>query len=103
MRVLCVMHTSTYLLVQIWPGPDIGLGGNLLCVVTGPGLRGPRWWCISAECIHLGVPAVYSSPQVERLYRDVRAYAIPGGSEEILLDLGVRQAVKLGQERKSKL
>lgn len=32
--------------------------------------------------------------KIERLYRDVRAYAIPGGSEEILLDLGVRQAVK---------
>ena len=32
--------------------------------------------------------------KVERLYRDVRAYAIPGGSEEILLDLGVRQAIK---------
>merc|ERR1712098_617536 len=28
--------------------------------------------------------------KVERLYRDVRAYAIPGGSEEILLDLSVR-------------
>jgi len=32
--------------------------------------------------------------RIERLYRDVRAYAIPGGSEEILLDLGVRQAMK---------
>jgi len=32
--------------------------------------------------------------RVERLYREVRAYAIPGGSEEILLDLGVRQAMK---------
>ncbi|KAI8969113.1 acyl-CoA dehydrogenase/oxidase [Mycotypha africana] len=32
--------------------------------------------------------------KVERLYREVRAYAIPGGSEEIMLDLGVRQAVK---------
>jgi alkylation response protein AidB-like acyl-CoA dehydrogenase len=32
--------------------------------------------------------------KIERLYRDVRAYAIPGGSEEILLDLGVRQALK---------
>jgi len=29
--------------------------------------------------------------KVERLYRDVRAYAIPGGSEEIMLDLGIRQ------------
>jgi len=32
--------------------------------------------------------------KVERLYRDVGAYAIPGGSEEILLDLSVRQALK---------
>jgi len=32
--------------------------------------------------------------KVERLYREVRAYAIPGGSEEIMLDLGVRQAVR---------
>ncbi|RCH86646.1 hypothetical protein CU098_008395, partial [Rhizopus stolonifer] len=31
--------------------------------------------------------------KVERLYREVRAYAIPGGSEEIMLDLGVRQAL----------
>lgn len=30
--------------------------------------------------------------RAERLYRDVGAYAIPGGSEEILLDLAVRQA-----------
>lgn len=32
--------------------------------------------------------------KVERLYREVRAYAIPGGSEEIMLDLSVRQAVR---------
>jgi len=30
---------------------------------------------------------------VERLYREVRAQAIPGGSEEILLDFAIRQAV----------
>lgn len=35
--------------------------------------------------------------KVERLYREVRAYAIPGGSEEIMLDLGVRQAMKLSK------
>ena len=29
--------------------------------------------------------------RVERLSREVRAYAVPGGSEEILLDLSVRQ------------
>jgi len=35
--------------------------------------------------------------KVERLYREVRAYAIPGGSEEIMADLGVRQSLKLSK------
>lgn len=35
--------------------------------------------------------------KVERLYRDVRAYAIPGGSEEIMLDLSMRQSLKVAQ------
>ncbi|KAI8924150.1 acyl-CoA dehydrogenase/oxidase [Entophlyctis helioformis] len=35
--------------------------------------------------------------KVERLYREVRAYAIPGGSEEIMLDLGVRQSLKVAE------
>ncbi|KAJ3157271.1 hypothetical protein HDU89_002683 [Geranomyces variabilis] len=35
--------------------------------------------------------------RIERLYREVRAYAIPGGSEEIMIDLGVRQSVKVAQ------
>lgn len=32
--------------------------------------------------------------KVERLYREVRAYAIPAGSEEIMIDLGIRQAMR---------
>jgi len=32
--------------------------------------------------------------KVERMYRDVKAMAIPGGSEEIMLDFAVRQAMK---------
>eukprot|EP01125_Pyxidicula_operculata_P017098 TRINITY_DN5952_c0_g1_i3.p1 TRINITY_DN5952_c0_g1~~TRINITY_DN5952_c0_g1_i3.p1 ORF type:complete len:308 (-),score=73.96 TRINITY_DN5952_c0_g1_i3:13-936(-) len=32
--------------------------------------------------------------KVERLYREVRSYAIPAGSEEIMLDLGVKQATR---------
>jgi len=35
--------------------------------------------------------------KVERLYREVRAYAIPAGSEEIMLDLGVRQAMRFAK------
>jgi alkylation response protein AidB-like acyl-CoA dehydrogenase len=38
--------------------------------------------------------------KVERLCREVRAYAVPGGSEEILLDLSVRQALKAAQKAK---
>eukprot|EP01111_Echinosteliopsis_oligospora_P014815 TRINITY_DN5681_c1_g2_i1.p1 TRINITY_DN5681_c1_g2~~TRINITY_DN5681_c1_g2_i1.p1 ORF type:complete len:595 (+),score=210.74 TRINITY_DN5681_c1_g2_i1:29-1813(+) len=33
--------------------------------------------------------------RIERLYREVRAYSIFAGSEEIMLDLGVRQAMKM--------
>mmetsp|Transcript_83497 Transcript_83497/g.183525 ORF Transcript_83497/g.183525 Transcript_83497/m.183525 type:complete len:449 (-) Transcript_83497:402-1748(-) len=33
--------------------------------------------------------------KVERLSREVRAMAVPGGSEEIMLDLGIRQSKKL--------
>jgi len=35
--------------------------------------------------------------KVERLSREVRAMAVPGGSEEIMLDLGVRQTRKLSE------
>jgi len=41
--------------------------------------------------------------KVERLYREVRAYAIPGGSEEILLDFAVRQAVKDSAKARARL
>merc|ERR1719160_802512 len=38
--------------------------------------------------------------KVERLSREVRAMAVPGGSEEIMLDLGVRQTSKLAEMAK---
>jgi alkylation response protein AidB-like acyl-CoA dehydrogenase/predicted heme/steroid binding protein len=41
--------------------------------------------------------------KVERLYRDVRAYAIPGGSEEIMLDLSMRQSLKVAKMMGMKL
>jgi alkylation response protein AidB-like acyl-CoA dehydrogenase len=37
--------------------------------------------------------------EVEALYRNVRAHAIPGGSEEILLDLAIRSLVDLKQSK----
>jgi len=33
--------------------------------------------------------------RIERAYREVKAIAIPGGSEEVMLDLGVRQQIKI--------
>jgi hypothetical protein len=39
---------------------------------------------------------------VERLYREVRAYAIPAGSEEIMIDLGVRQGMKTSDKEKKR-
>lgn len=41
--------------------------------------------------------------KVERLYRDVRAYAIPGGSEEIMLDLSMRQSLRVAKVSGMKL
>ncbi|KAH0559503.1 hypothetical protein GP486_003980 [Trichoglossum hirsutum] len=41
--------------------------------------------------------------KVERLYRDVRAYAIPGGSEEIMLDLSIRQSLRVHKAQGMKL
>jgi alkylation response protein AidB-like acyl-CoA dehydrogenase len=41
--------------------------------------------------------------RVERLYRDVRVWAIGGGSEEVMLDLGIRQAIKVSQLMGAKL
>merc|ERR1711979_112742 len=35
--------------------------------------------------------------KVERLCREGRAMAVPGGSEEVMLDLGVRQTAKLAE------
>ncbi len=45
--------------------------------------------------------------RVERLWRDVKAISVPGGSEEIMLDLSVRRAVKAskileGREREAR-
>merc|ERR550537_1867246 len=35
--------------------------------------------------------------KVERLNREVRAMAVPGGSEEVMLDLGIRQTKKIAE------
>jgi alkylation response protein AidB-like acyl-CoA dehydrogenase len=41
--------------------------------------------------------------KIERLYRDVKGYAIPGGSEEIMAELGVNMAMRLAKLNEAKL
>ena len=41
--------------------------------------------------------------KVERLYRDVKAYMIPGGSLEIMEDLSIRQALRVHEHLGMKL
>lgn len=36
--------------------------------------------------------------RVERIWRDVKAITVPGGSEEIMLDLSTRRAVNVYKE-----
>lgn len=40
--------------------------------------------------------------RVERIYRELRAVAIAGGSEEIMQDLAVREAMKRWQARQKR-
>ena len=39
--------------------------------------------------------------RVERIWRDVKAISVPGGSEEMMLDLSVRRALKAASVLKS--
>ncbi|KAJ3006110.1 hypothetical protein HKX48_000300 [Thoreauomyces humboldtii] len=41
--------------------------------------------------------------KIERLYREVLAYKIPGGSVDIMCDLGIRQSIKVAQLSGAKL
>ena len=57
----------------------------------------------STRCISCLSVSASPGEKVERLYREVRAYAIPAGSEEIMLDLGIRQAIKMAPKFQAKM
>jgi hypothetical protein len=52
---------------------------------------------------HPSCKHAFAAQVVERLYREVRAAAIPGGSEEILLDFAMRQVAGKAKNIMSKL
>ena len=52
----------------------------------------------AARCCFFGGNGYTRSGQgelAERIYREINAARIPGGSEDVMLDLGIRQLVKL--------
>jgi len=82
--------------------PDRGMGGQ--CALVKVQASKTFEYCAREASQIFGGSSIVKEGQgkiVERLYRDVRANAIPGGSEEILLDLAMRQAI--AKAPKSKL
>ncbi|KAI9019681.1 putative acyl-CoA dehydrogenase [Hyaloraphidium curvatum] len=77
---------------------DTRLGGQ--CALLK--LQGTRTfeYCAREACQIMGGIAYTRGGQggrVERMYREVRGVAIPGGSEEIMADLGLRQSLKAAE------
>jgi len=73
--------------------PDFKLGGQC-ALLKVQASKTMEYCCREASQIFGGSSIVKEGKGkiVERLYREVRAQAIPGGSEEILLDFAMRQA-----------
>lgn len=46
-------------------------------------------------CNSLGLTKTGQGARIESFYRAVPSYVVPGGSEDVLIDLGVREALKL--------
>eukprot|EP01126_Amoeba_proteus_P003928 TRINITY_DN11323_c0_g2_i1.p1 TRINITY_DN11323_c0_g2~~TRINITY_DN11323_c0_g2_i1.p1 ORF type:complete len:218 (+),score=62.59 TRINITY_DN11323_c0_g2_i1:1008-1661(+) len=74
--------------------PDRKLGGQC-ALLKVQATKTLEYCCREASQIFGGASIVKEGKGkiIERLYREVRSQAIPGGSEEILLDFAIRQAV----------
>ena len=84
--------------------PDFALGGQ--CALLKVQASKTFEFCAREASQIFGGSSIVKEGRgkvVERLYRDVRASAIPGGSEEILLDFAMRQAVAKAKKLKSKM
>ena len=46
----------------------------------------------------LGLTKTGQGTRIEAFYRAVPSYTVPGGSEDVLIDLGVREALKLHKQ-----
>jgi alkylation response protein AidB-like acyl-CoA dehydrogenase len=83
---------------------DSALGGQ--CALLKVNATKTFEYCCREASQIFGGAAVVREGQgelVERAYRDVRGAAIPGGSEEILLDFAIRSAVTQAERQQSKV
>jgi hypothetical protein len=46
----------------------------------------------------LGLTKTGQGARIESFYRAVPSFVVPGGSEDVLIDLGVREALKLHRQ-----
>ncbi|KAL5397423.1 hypothetical protein PMIN03_003293 [Paraphaeosphaeria minitans] len=57
---------------------------------------------IAEECLKIMGGLSLTRPgqgvRIEAFYRSVPSYTVPGGSEDVLIDLGVREALKLHRQ-----
>jgi alkylation response protein AidB-like acyl-CoA dehydrogenase len=84
--------------------PDLKMGGQ--CALLKVNASKCFEFCAREASQIFGGASVVKEGQgkiVERLYRNVRASAIPGGSEEILLDFTMRQAAARAANLKAKM
>ena len=84
--------------------PDFSLGGQ--CALLKVQASKTFEFCAREASQIFGGSSIVKEGRgkvVERLYRDVRASDIPGGSEEILLDFAMRHAVAKAKKLKSNM
>lgn len=61
---------------------------------------------VAEECLKimggLGLTKTGQGARIESFYRAVPSFVVPGGSEDVLIDLGVREALKLHKQAEKK-
>ena len=95
-----LLEAHTHRMATSSPGDDDGLAASAALLKVHASVTF-EFCAREASQIFGGAAVVREGPGrlVERLYREVRATAIPGGAEEILRDLAVRQADRAGRAK----
>lgn len=75
------------------------LGGTTALLKVESGLVGKY---VAEECLKimggLGLTKTGQGSRIEAFYRTMPSFVVPGGSEDVLIDLGVREALKLHKQ-----